>query len=474
MARRAERGRLGALALALALGGCALNPATRRVELSLVSESDELTLGKEADAQVVAAAGVYEDMSLGAYVQGVGEAIARTSERPGLPWTFRVLDTPEVNAFALPGGYIYATRGLLAHLLAESELAAVFGHEVAHVSARHGVNQLSRTVLAQRGVGVFRVLDPNMRHVGAIAQGTAGLALLRHSREDEAEADRLALRYLRRAGQPPEAMARVLALLAGLAQQKDKGGAPEWLSTHPDPSARLAWVNGELGRSGDDVVIEPGFVARLEGLQVGEDPRHGMVVESTYYCPERGFQVTLPPGWKLAVDRTTMMGADPDEKALVIAGLARGKSLEEVEASFLGNQRIRPGRRWQGASPDYATRGGAFEFLGDDGVLAGLVVFAQLDGAVLVLLSAGAPADFAALSSAIDASFGTLAAIRDPAIRGVQPARLHVIEVQAATPLRELVPAAELGTTAAINRIAVDGVVTAGRPLKVIRRGGGA
>ena len=470
-ARRA--GRAGALALAAALAGCAINPATRRVELSLVSEREEIALGEEADAQVVASAGEYEDAALGAYVRALGGALARASERPELPWTFRVVDAAEVNAFALPGGYIYATRGLLAHLLAEAELAAVLAHEVAHVSARHGVNQLSRAALAQRGVGVFRVLDPQMRHVGAIAQGTAGLALLRHSREQEAEADALALRYLRRAGLPPEAMARVLGLLVGLAAQQGGAAVPGWLQTHPHPEERLRAVEVALGGAPRELVIEPAFIGRLEGLWVGDDPRLGMIAGGTYYCPARGFQVEVPAGWAAVAERSSMVAADPDERVLMMAGFARGRELAAVEASFLENQRIRPGARWSGASADFPSRGGWFEFVGEGEALRGVVLFVQLEGEVLVLLAAGAPADFEARAAAIDGALRSLARIRDPAVLGVTPARLGVIQVGAAAPLRDLVPAEDVASVAALNRIAVDGVVAAGRPLKVIRRGGG-
>ena len=120
--------------------GCATNPATGKKQISLISEQQEIQIGKETDEEIVASMGLYDD-SMQSYIQELGESLASTSERPGLPWTFRVVDDPIVNAFALPGGYIYITRGIMAHMNSEVELAGVVGHEIGHVAARHAAQQ---------------------------------------------------------------------------------------------------------------------------------------------------------------------------------------------------------------------------------------------------------------------------------------------------------------------------------------------
>ena len=177
--------------------GCATNPATGKRQLSLIGEQDEIAMGREADKDIVALDGPSTTTpELQAYVQELGAALAAESERPNLPWTFRVLDDPIVNAFALPGGYIYVTRGILSHLNSEAELVGVLGHEIGHVTARHSVSRLSKAQLFSIGLGGrgWRV-SPELREFGGIAQSGLGLLFLKYSRDDERQADDLGLRY---------------------------------------------------------------------------------------------------------------------------------------------------------------------------------------------------------------------------------------------------------------------------------------
>src|SRR5882762_8129523 len=142
------------LAAALAVAACATNPATGAKQLMLISESQEIAMGRDYDKQVVASIGLYPDSGWQRYIQQFGARLAATSDRPNLPWTFRVVDDPVVNAFALPGGFIYVTRGILAHLNSEAELAGVVGHEIGHVTARHSASQMTKQQLAQVGLVV--------------------------------------------------------------------------------------------------------------------------------------------------------------------------------------------------------------------------------------------------------------------------------------------------------------------------------
>ncbi|MEE8201044.1 MAG: M48 family metalloprotease, partial [Candidatus Acidoferrales bacterium] len=140
-------------ALALLPAGCAVNPATGERQLILISERREIEMGREADQQIVAVLGLYDDAELQSYLQDLGAEMAGLSERPNLPWTFRVVDDPVVNAFALPGGFIYITRGIMVHLSSEAQLASVVGHEIGHVTGRHSVEQISRSQFFQVGLG---------------------------------------------------------------------------------------------------------------------------------------------------------------------------------------------------------------------------------------------------------------------------------------------------------------------------------
>src|SRR5512142_2231919 len=136
----------------LALGAaCAVNPATGKKELALVSESQEVQMGLEADPGIVTSMGLDPDSGRQRYVRALGARLASSSERPNLPWTFRVIDDPVVNAFAIPGGHVYITRGIMAHLNSEAELAGVMGHEIGHVTARHSVRQPGTPAVAAMG-----------------------------------------------------------------------------------------------------------------------------------------------------------------------------------------------------------------------------------------------------------------------------------------------------------------------------------
>jgi predicted Zn-dependent protease len=173
--------------MTLAIGGCALNPATGRRQLSLISEQQEIQMGREAAAEIQTALGLVDDTSLQSYVQRIGRQEAAISERPNLPWQFHVVDDPTPNAFALPGGFIYVTRGMMALMTSEAELAGVLGHEIGHVTARDTVNQLSKQQVAQLGFGLGSIFVPEMQQFGSLAGAGLNLLFLKYGRDDERE-----------------------------------------------------------------------------------------------------------------------------------------------------------------------------------------------------------------------------------------------------------------------------------------------
>jgi predicted Zn-dependent protease len=182
--------RLVLLGAALAGGlACARNPVTGKSELALVSESQELQMGKQAEQEVAQTMGYVNDAALQSYVSAIGMKMAKASERPDLPWEFHVVNDASVNAFALPGGYIHVTRGLLTAINDEAELATVVGHEIGHVTARHSVNQISKAQVAQLGLGIGSILSPRIAQLSGIASQGLGLLFLKYSRDDESQAD---------------------------------------------------------------------------------------------------------------------------------------------------------------------------------------------------------------------------------------------------------------------------------------------
>ena len=197
------------------LSACATNPVTGKQDLVFMSESQEIALGNQASQQIMQQYRRYDDPALQSYVNEVGQRLAAKSHRANLDFHFTVLDSTQINAFALPGGHIYITRGLMAYLNSEAELAAVLGHEIGHVTARHGVRQQSSHQAAGLGMGLLGVFFPGMNNA-AISQvmNVAGAALLSgYGREHELESDRLGAEYLANVGYDPNAMLEVVRVL---------------------------------------------------------------------------------------------------------------------------------------------------------------------------------------------------------------------------------------------------------------------
>src|SRR4029077_11251164 len=228
------------------------------------------------------------------WIQQFGARLAATSERPNLPWTFHVVDDPVVNAFALPGGYIYVTRGILAHLTSEAELAGVVGHEIGHVTARHSVSQMSKQQLAQMGLAIGSIASPDFERYAGLASAGLGVLFLKFSRDAESQADHLGLRYMRRARYDAREMPHVFEMLTRVSQAQGGGRVPEWLPPHPHPDTRRGRTEEELASGPQDpagtAVNRDVYLRRLEGLVYGSDPREGYFKGSLFLHPGLRFR----------------------------------------------------------------------------------------------------------------------------------------------------------------------------------------
>ena len=255
------------LLIVLVATGCATNPATGRRQVILMSEAEEIQLGKQADAEVRKQMGLYEDAELQRYVRDVGDRLVRAAHRPNLPWSFAVVDEPAVNAFALPGGYIYLTRGIMPFLRDEAELAAVLGHEIGHVDARHQAAAYSRQTLAGGGLAVLGILVPETQPLQGVAQVAFGMLFLKHGREDELESDRLGVTYAAASGWDPEGMKGLLSTLARLDEASgSRRGVPNWALTHPPAADRAVKVE-------EAVTTAPDPRHRAEPARAGQGAR---------------------------------------------------------------------------------------------------------------------------------------------------------------------------------------------------------
>jgi predicted Zn-dependent protease len=324
----------------LLLGSCARNPVTGKKEVVLMSESQELAMGREADPQIVAQFGLYPDSALQQFIREKGNQMASISHRPGIPWTFRVLESDVVNAFAVPGGYVYFTRGILAHFNNEAQFAGVLGHEIGHVAHRHTVEQQRNQTLGQVGLIAGMILSPRIAQFGESLSQGLGLLLLKNSRDAERESDQLGVEYSSKIGYDAKEMADFFMTL------QRKGGErareiPSFLSTHPDPGernqtvARLAQEWKQKLNLTNPVVNRNNYLRRIEGLIYGEDPKGGYLENSVFYHPELRFQFTVPQGWSYQNSPQQVQMAPQDGKALMIFTLGRGATLQEAANTFM-------------------------------------------------------------------------------------------------------------------------------------------
>src|SRR5687767_1101037 len=205
-----------------------------------MSEAEEIALGRQSDAEIRQQMGVYPDANLQRYVDRIGQRLAQQSFRQNLKWNFTVVDEPAVNAFALPGGYIYVTRGILPFLNDETQLAGVLGHEIGHVTARHSAQQYTKATSAGLGLTLLSIFVPETRPLQGMAETALGVLFLKHGRDDEVQADRLGVDYTAKTGWNPAGVGGMLrpparSNRAGVSRR----GVPNWLSTHPAPADRV-------------------------------------------------------------------------------------------------------------------------------------------------------------------------------------------------------------------------------------------
>lgn len=306
----------------LLLYQCATNPVTGKKELMLISEKAEISLGKNVDQGIRAEYGIYDNAQLNAYVAGIGQKLTSLTHRPNLQYHFAVLDTPVENAFAAPGGYIYITRGLLAMMNSEAELAAILGHELGHVNARHSARSLSRTILLTVGLVVASELSKTVKKIAPIASIATQLLFLKYSRKDEYQADSLGVEYSSKAGYQAGEMIGFFNSIRRLSEEKGGGHLPNFLSTHPLTTRRIERVreltNAPGYPSANLAVEKTPYLRKINGLVYGNDPRQGYVEGNAFYHPTMRFYFNIPPNWKVENTPKQVTLTSPDKNALLM------------------------------------------------------------------------------------------------------------------------------------------------------------
>ena len=472
MASMKHLGRLAFLLLGgLTLATCATNPATGKKELSFVSESQEIQIGKENAAAVKQQMGVYDDPKVQNYVSTIGKRLASETERPELPWEFTVMDDPVVNAFALPGGYIFITRGILTHMNSEAEMATVVGHEIGHVTARHSVQQMTRQQIAQVGLMAGAIASKEVaQHLNDLSQGL-GVLFLKYGRDAESQADALGFKYALNDGYDVRKMVDMFQIL-----ERVSGGSkiPEWQSTHPDPGNRIEATEARLKTVTKPLdnarVNQDEFLAIIDGMVFGDDPRKGYFTGTTFIHPALAFALDFPPDWPTKNTDQAVAAISPQMDAILELTAAGNDSPADALKKFMANEKVQAGTPRNitiNGSPATQTQ---FSAQTDQGQLRGLATFISYSGVTYRFLGYANANNYADHEQAFLKSMNSFRQVTDPKVLHVEPARVSVEKVPQAMTLAEYYQqhpsTIPLEQVAIINGIQTDTKLVAGQKIK--------
>lgn len=478
--------------LAILVAGCALsrNPVTGNKRAYAYTWAQEVQLGAEADQQIQAAFGVYDDPAMNQYVTRVGESVLANSDlrRPDAArefreteFTFRVLDSPVVNAFALPGGYVYVTRGLLSHANNEAQLAVVLGHEIGHVAARHASQraleqQLGQLVLLGGAIAGQELLNLPAQDLLNLGGTAAQLLFLKYSRDDERESDKLGVEYAAKSGYRTAEAAHFFESLERIGEAEG-GAIPTWLASHPDPGEREQSMH-ELSAEWTDAspmnqVEQRDFYSAIENVVVGEDPRQGFVEDEVFYHPELRFRFPVPRGFEVINQPTQVAMIDPQQRAIEVFGFSQQSTAQEAARQFAGQQGIQVVE----SGPTQTGGQSAYYVLADAQAEQGQIVrllshFIEYGGNVYNFVGYSARSDFSTYQSEFQRSMQGFAPLTESRYLNVQPVRLDVVEAPRSAPFSSFLPSSlprDLTPKdfAIMNQVELEERISAGTLLKL-------
>jgi predicted Zn-dependent protease len=471
-------------AAALTAAACATNPATGKREFSLMSEAQEIQIGKEADVEIRREMGIYDDKNLQQLVSSIGLGLAKVSERPSLPWQFTVVDQPAINAFALPGGFIYITRGILPFLDDEAELAGVLGHEIGHVTARHSAQQYSRATGAQLGLLLGSIFVPAARPFGQLAEAGLGVLFLKYGREDELQADELGVRYAVQTGWDPAGIAGMLTTLARLDEASgETKGIPNWLSTHPAPADRVENIQTTVketpapGKRGTD---DAAFLRHVDGLVYGDNPDQGIVRGNQFLHSALRFALEFPQGWQVQNSASQVVAKHPSANVFIVLQLVQqpsGRTIEDVAVSSMQKAGFRAvdGSRTTINRLDafVGTYQGAMEDLGQVGVRAAHIAHDRN----VFMLAGLAPVDlFERSERELTSAVRSFRALTAAEAENIHPNRIDVYTARAGDTWQSIAEGQGKGlikpaTLAIMNGHAVNDQPRSGERIKIVVAG---
>jgi predicted Zn-dependent protease len=464
---------------------CAVNPVTGKKQIMLMSEAQEVALGVSYNPQVLATFGEYADADLQAYVQIKGVEVGKISHRPALEYHVKVIDSPVVNAFAVPGGYVYLTRGIMAQLNNEAEMMGVLAHEIGHIAARHSVSQQSKQQIGTLLLIGGMIASEKFAQYAQYAMEGMQLLFLSFSRDDERQADQLGVAYSSKLGYDAHKMADFFKVLEKMNMAQAEGGVPTFLSTHPDPGDRYVDVNKQATQWQDSLrlptwkVNADSYLHLIDGIIYGEDPRQGYTEGNTFYHPELKFKFSFPEGWKLTNAPTQVTVQPPDNKALILFTMSNQKSLQSAVDSTLAQYKLqlqRSEKRTVNGMPAIVTLSKQTNQDSSTGTTSTNIVmsyFIEYGSIYYVFHSVSTEADFQNYSGAMESSMKTFAKLTDASKINVRPQKIHVMNVQRTGTLASIfnsfgVPQDKMNEYALLNDLELTDQVQAGKLIKIV------
>ena len=474
------------LTMALISTTCAVNPVTGKSQIMMMSEQQEIQMGKEYDPQVIATFGEYKNDALLSLITEKCAEIGKISHRPNLEWHVRMIDSPVVNAFAVPGGYLYFTRGILAHFNSEAELVGVLGHEMGHVTARHSVSQQSKQQIGQLLLIGGMIASEKFAQYGEQAMQAMQLLFMKFSRDNERESDQLGVEYMTKIGYDGNRMADFFEVLNKMSLGEEQGGIPTFLSTHPSPASRNATVT-KLTRIWQDSikasewkVNSNSYLKMIDGLVYGEDPRQGYTEGNIFYHPELKFRFSFPSGWKLQNSPNQVATAPKDGKAVIIFALSQQKTLEEAaqESTKQYGLTVSESKKLTvNGLPAIAVLANQAQKDQAAGQTAEAVkvlsFYINYNGLVFIFHGLSTESDFKKYQPEIESTLTSFAPLTDPAKINVRPKKVIVRTVERPGTLSQVfasfgVQQNQMKELALLNNLELNSEIPAGRLIKII------
>ena len=482
------------IAISALAPSCAISvdPLTGESTAFGYSWSEEIQIGRDADQQITAEYGIYEDPALASYVNRVGQAVLQHSHvrAPGAEqafldtrFYFKVLDSPVTNAFALPGGYIYVTRGILAHMENEAQLGVVLGHEIGHVIARHASRRALKGRLAEIGLQGGAILAQSTLGYGgeeimSLGSQAAQFLFLAYSRDDERQADKLGVEYAAKAGYDASEARGFFEMLERMSG--GGGSLPTFMSTHPDPGNRkqsMVTMSQEWAAQGfaQPKIDRDGYLSSITDLVVGEDPRNGYVEGGVFYHPELRLVFPIPDGWS-AINNPTMVGmVDPNQQAQIVFQIADGVANSQAAGTAFAAQEGLTVQRSERTQVNGAPAWDIVATAMQDGTeLTVRSLYIDYNGKVYNFLALTASANYSAFSPTFARTMEGFMPLRDAGKINVEPLHLTVETVRNRLPFQSLLPSPlprgfSAEDLALMNQVALTEVINAGEKIKLPR-----